>query len=217
MPRYYRQPDPEYGRTEYVAVGDTPSNPYFDFDDEVDYPTAKVTVKHPSFEPNFRSSPGGLDRDSWLKTVGIEPDTLFSETPAEISSAFSHTSMRHSVPMLLAMAKREFPDVRPSSNLSPYSSRLTRKALDKGLVNPNDINPEAEIRNSADFDDTGNVVSGDMVDGIYGLFAEENIVPDIDVAATRHSLRHMLRPPKPHMGPQFDKHHGMDQIPGVDW
>lgn len=214
MAKYYREADPKWGYTNYAVAGDKHIVNMPSQEEETThsiYPTARVSVKHGSYIANFDQ------RGQRRLFLREDPTTLFEETPAVINGAFSHTNMRPHVPLLLAMAKKEFPGAIPDSDLSRHSSRLVENAVKRGLVKPPPGNPEVAPVNIIDFDDRDNTVDYMSMNSSGGIIDPENIVSDTDVRAARQNLRNMLRPKKTHMGRQFDKHQGMDQLPGVDW
>lgn len=86
----------------------------------------------------------------------FEPDKLFEYKPSsiEITSMFAHPEMRTSAVHLAAIAKRDLgaETVIASDDLSPHSSRLTKKAQELGFpVEANTLNQDADVTNTYDF------------------------------------------------------------------
>lgn len=207
MPRYYRESSPEM--IIYKAIGDKPTGEVT-WSGEERYPRASVEVDRSRFTPNFYPAHGGLHPVEYYDP----PDTLWTYHPATISAAFSHSTTRHTIPVMLSMAKQEYPDLSAPYDLSKHSSRLARKGIEMGLIRGHESNPSAAVTNNIDFDDYGNTVSADMLRSSY---YEPHRMSDTDVNEARANLRDMIRPRKEHWNvmdsPQFDH----PQLPGVDW
>lgn len=208
MPKYYRENNKEW--LQYYAVGEKPTGEVSHSGEDY-YPRASVDISKPHSTPNFyHSSDGGLHPMEY----GEEPDTLWTHYPAKISGAFSHTSMRHTIPVMIAMAKMQYPDLVASSDLSKHSSRLAQRGIERGLIRGHETNPDARVTNNIEFDDFGNRVAEDMLrSGYY----EPHKMQDYEVTEARGYLRDMLRPRKAHTnvmgGPQFEH----PQLPEVEW
>ena len=220
----YRNPQKDYlgtsASTEYQAWGNNPvpydrihwndSDKRYEKDRTLGVPNAQVIVNHASYETNFTKDPfGNLEVNPYRHVQG-EPTTLFEETPATLSIAMTHSNMRHAVPTLLAMAKRDFPGMVVSHDLSPHSSRLAKRGIAMGVVGAPLYNKGADVSNSLTFSDNLHMHNIDKAD------PEFSDVPEHDVKESKMLLRSMLRPAKPekeHMGPQFEH----PQLPGVSW
>lgn len=209
MTMYFRQPTGQV--THFSAVRDTPlEEPDMEINDYV-YPMAILSVQHPESIPNFRRGSDGLEPEYF---VDDDPETLFTDHPAQITSAFSHSGMRHTIPMLGALAKKEFPGMTAGYDLSPHSSKLTRKAMKLGLIQPHEHNLDAHVTNDFDFADS---TTRETDRSINRNIRHGYALPEHEVKAARSYLKHALRPQKSHTdvmgGPQFEQ----DRIPGVDW
>lgn len=103
----------------------------------------------------------GIQYAKSIRNIKNLSSQLFDVTPqkAEVWSAFSHSSMRHMIPLMGALAHQEYGELTSSDDLSQHSSRLTKHAQAKGLpVKTHERNKDAKIKNAYTFDDT-NMVS----------------------------------------------------------
>jgi type III secretion system FlhB-like substrate exporter len=134
-----------------------------------------------------------------------EPDSL------HVHSAFSHTSMRHAVPIMVSHLhqKRNAPIVADNS-LSKHSSKMVKNAKEKGLpVVGHPLNPEAKATNDISFNDAEYTTPNPHPLAGYVQIPEHEIK-----AAKQHfrELRSIGRAtPKP-LSPQFDQ----PQLPGME-
>lgn len=210
MPKYFRSP--YNGSTTYHVVGDNPTKTVYG---EGMRPFGTARVTHAEYLPNFSSRLSSLNNDTY-QTHDEEADTLFEHRPAKITSAFSHPDSIHHMPMLLAMAHKEHGSLIPSQSLSPYSSRLAKGAVARGLLQHNEDNPHSDTTNDIGFADTmGQVWSDEEIHD----YAKDR-VPEQDVKETKLHLRSMLgrdKQQKPHMSTQFNPEEHMERLPGVTW
>lgn len=185
-------------------------------DNELGYPKAHISIFKPFSLPNFYPAPGGLKPTSDF-AASKSPTTLFTDYPAEIEEAFSHTSMRHTVPTLLGLAKNRYHVLQAPENLSPHSSRLVKRGEKMGAVMVNPDNPTAEVMNDGSFSDADNLAYTSQLENPSSRIGPDKQVSDIDVQNARNTVREILRPRKEHRnvmtGPQFEH----PRLPGVDW
>lgn len=156
----------------YVAESNNPTS-WENFSDKGLYPSAYVSIDMPAETPlreavlehsprsiryEVEGKGGGLlssEEVDKISAAQAETPQMFVSRPGVVSSAFSHRSMRHSAGKLLGMAFDDLKGHRlmAAHSLSPHSSKLARKALDAGLLEPNPDNPEGIVSNDLGFDD----------------------------------------------------------------
>lgn len=103
----------------------------------------------------------GINYAKSIRSINNLSSQLFDVQPqkAEVVSAFTHSKMRHMIPLMGALAYQEHGELTASSDLSRHSSRLTKHAQEKGLpVQTHRDNKEARITNGYYFDDN-NMIS----------------------------------------------------------
>ena len=155
----------------------------------------------------------GIEYAKGIRELKKGTSELFSSTPEEVTvtSAFSHTKMRHAVPIMAAMAHQQWGSLTASADLSPHSSRMVKKAKELNLpIKTSEENPRAEVTNSYFFHDPENVQWEHH--SIYSDFKE---IPSEQVQSARKHLKDIrsLSKPKPKaMGPQFTQM----QLPGME-
>lgn len=206
MPKYYRNSYPNY--TKYWAVGDKPTGET-DYDDNDLFPSAEIGVQASKFTPNWEWHNNKLQHINEPWDPDDVPDTLFHHHPAVVKSAFSHSSMRHTIPVLGMMAKMEFPDMVASDNLSPHSSRLAQKGMALGIVGSHEDNPYADPTNDIGFNNRGSSVS-------EGYSTSDQEVPAYTVKEARGNLKNILRPRKEHRDVMGSDQFNHFKLPGVD-
>jgi hypothetical protein len=134
-----------------------------------------------------------LEKDA-VKRASTHPyfqqDTLFDTTPStmHVHTMFSDPSMTTSAITLGAIAKQHFgaSKVAASHDLSPFSSKLVKNAEKRGLVQPSDGNPKANVTNASTLSPLE--MPSTLLDAIQSAR-----VPDSEVASARSSLRESLR------------------------
>jgi hypothetical protein len=145
---------------------------------------------------------GGFDKEAMKPHIEgnkyFQPETLFERIPSsiQIDNMVADPSMPHTAITLAALAKRDLgaEKVIASGSLSPYSSKLTKTALDKGLVETDPANPNAEVTNT--IRQHNRSVGSEFANNVWGNDQpDEAIHPDM-VRAARQDVREMLRKPK---------------------
>lgn len=199
----------------FTAVSDKVDSRMHWNENELAYPKAYISIRKPVSHPNFYPAHGGLNPAPFFE--GEPPTTLFTDSPAEIEEAYSHTSMRHTVPTLLGLAKNRYHVLQAPENLSPYSSRLVKRGEKMGAVVVNPDNPTAEVMHLGSFSDADNLAYTSQLENPSSRIGPTKRVPDTDIQNARNTIREILRPRKEHRnvmtGPQFDH----PRLPGVDW
>jgi hypothetical protein len=136
---------------------------------------------------------------------------MFTDYPQEntVQSAFSHSTMRHAVPVILAHAHQNLGDLTASEDLSEHSSRMVKRAREKGFpVAMNVDNPNAVVTNDYTFDDDFNKTSFTEPTGFRKL-------SNAEVRSAKMHIRTMRgKSPKApaHMSPQFEQL----RLPGME-
>lgn len=231
MADYYKQNEIGWdgtGTTGYYAAGKKALPEYggeqADPDNRV-YPKAFVEVRHGKHTPNFEFGNSNISQsyfdhfrrmtdDYDTKNVEIDleypPETLFTEHLPTVTHAFTHTSLRHTVPTLLALAQKEHGKMVASNDLSPHSSRIAKKAMNRGLAEGHENNPFGDVSNSIGFDDRLNIVhASDLKHGLEK-------VPENDIRAAKGALRRILRPQKEYTDHMESQQFDHLKLPGME-
>ena len=234
MTQYYEEKNPYKTpigvETRYHVVGNPlPSNRgYNEAEAFQDRPIGKITVQHRQFIPNFDEHGVSKDYRYHVEEQASQrgenpyedyrlpdPKTLFSEIPPMVYSAMSHSSIRHSMPTLLAHAYNQHGRLQADYSLSPHSAPLAQRAIAAGLADAHPLNPMAEESNDIDFQDWKHTTTqADVDDAVRsGDFRE---IPKEDIHSAKRVVRNMLRPQKDRTtalyGPQFSH----PQLPGME-
>ena len=146
-------------------------------------------------EATHRTDPEGFSRA--VEVIKNHPmvntGKLFGEQRGtlEISNAYFDKHATHTFPTLMSIIKQDHlnADIIPSANLSPYSSRIARHAVERGLIQPNEDNPGSEQVNTTMFEPKIVTPFEEKHMGIY-LRGE---VSDEDVRVARGALRDELK------------------------
>jgi hypothetical protein len=232
MARYFRKSTG--GTTTYGALSQK-------INDDGLLPDAYIEVKKGKLYPNFsvQENEDGTgtyieSREYWRnhgkKGDWSEPTELFTNQSPEISIAFAHPDLRHSVPKMAFMAAQENPGLITASDLSRHSSKLSKRGVALGLVGANPKNPTSEKTNDYDFGE-GRATDPDELlpdeDGNYDydynqhLFNHKNELSDLENTTVDRSLRDFLRSsrskPKAHMSEQFAQYQEPStKLPGME-
>jgi hypothetical protein len=151
----------------------------------------------------------GIEYAKNIKEIKRGTSQLFTPTPAttKVDAAFSHTSMRTTVPIIGAYFHQKYGDLTASDDLSEHSSRMARHAERMGLpIKRNKDNPDLEVTNNFDF--------RDVRESRTEMNESWDRIPD----ATMHSakehykeIRGLKKTPKP-LSSQFNQL----QFPGME-
>ena len=155
----------------------------------------------------------------------ISPSTLFIQEPKEIkvNRMFSDPSMPQSTALnLAAMAMNDYHvgKLTPSDDLSQYSSRLVKSAKKLGVIEDNEYNPDADVRNDIEKEPQSVGVSKWSSDDYYteqgrGVGATLHKVPQRDVLLAQQKVRKIVRgrssQGSPKISSQFDT-----PLPGME-
>ena len=140
---------------------------------------------------------------------------MFTTVPSsnKVLSAFSHSRMRNTVPVMLAHAHQHLGDLTSAGDLSPHSSKMVKRARAKGFpVNTSESNPDADITNDYDFNDADHLSTGD--------FRASDRIPADEIRLAKKHIRTMRRggldnagtQQPSHMSPQFEQL----RLPGME-
>lgn len=126
------------------------------------------------------------------KSPEAQPDTLFTDIPpkVKIDEAFFDPRVNNLFPTTASLIKQDHPDAEivASGDLSEYSSKLAKRAAERGLVTGSASNPEMEVTNSINF--SRQSMNPAVVDFMASGGKE---VPQTEIASARQSLRNQLR------------------------
>jgi hypothetical protein len=128
----------------------------------------------------------------------FHPETLFERIPSsiQVDNMVADPKMGHTAITLTALAKRDLDaeKVIASGSLSRFSSHLTKTALDKGLVETDPSNPDAEVTNNIRQHERS--VGSEFANNVWGNDRPDKRVSSQKVQAARQDVREMLRKPK---------------------
>lgn len=135
--------------------------------------------------------------EAFNATPEASPETLFATSPEQhvIDKAYADPSMKHTIPMLGAMAHMDINKdggshkLIASHSLSSYSSPLTQNAVKRGLpIQTHEHNPEALVRNQEVFRNMA--ASPNEMDTRY---KQSKALSETQVGEIRSHLKGMLR------------------------
>lgn len=104
---------------------------------------------------NYRRH-SGISYAKEIKNVRQDTSQMFTPEPGytNVAGAFSHSTMRLSVPMMASYFHQKYGSLTADSDLSEHSVRMTKHAEKLGLpVTRNRENEDLSITNDYDFDD----------------------------------------------------------------
>lgn len=148
------------------------------------------------------------------------PTELFTHRPGrvEIQEAFSHPAMKHTVPIMGAYFHHRYGEIIASDDLSQHSSRMVKKAQEKGLpVSTPDENPNAEVTNNLDFSPLDKAyLQRQLYNGNSDFEVAE--IPKQHIADAKRHYRDISRSQRKTspLSNQFDGFHAQDQFPGME-
>lgn len=156
----------------------------------------------------------GIEYAKNIRTLRQGTSELFTTEPSSLNvySAFSHTSMRHTVPIMVSHLHQKYnAPIVADDNLSMHSSKMVRNAKEKGLpVVGHQLNRKANVTNDISFNDAENT----SPDPEWSLTGYEQI-PEHEIKAAKHHFRELRSvgraTPKP-LSPQFDQ----PRLPGME-
>lgn len=150
----------------------------------------------------------GINYATAIRDIRKGSEQMFNTTPANayIMEAYTHSQMRHSVPVMGAYLNQKFGEITVSSNLSPHSSKVVGNLQKKGYpVKHEGGEEEPEVENSIDFDDNAFIASPESRDEM--LNSPMRLSKQEVASAKEHfrSLRRGDRPEPKSFGPQFEQ------------
>ena len=140
----------------------------------------------------------------------VSSGRLFVDEPSslEVESAYFDKNAANLFPLTMSIIKNDYPNHRlvSSGNLSPHSSHIVKNAMERGLVEPPDSNPEAESVNDLSFEKK-------RIGPNNRVFTSTEEVTAQDVHKARKGLRRMLQESRiPKLSPQFSRGEMHDQV-----
>ena len=165
----------------------------------------------------FRMKSQGYSENEIHKAVEEQYNTpqMFYHEPAEVIGLYADPSMRHTVGTLGGLAINQFGKLRADSILSDQSSRLVRRFVDSGLVEPHPLNTDAESNITTNLEpitETYDVESPTNPNLVHPEFLSEVSKPRVDQA--RKTIHGMLRPKT--SSEQFGPFQPDPQLPGTE-
>lgn len=157
----------------------------------------------------------GIEYAKGMRDLKKGSSEMFTTVPGanKVQSAFSHSRMRHTVPVMLAHAHQHLGDLTASGDLSTHSSKMVKRARAKGFpVSTSESNPDADVTNDYDFNDADHLS--------YGDFSGYERIPENEIRSAMKHIRTMRKggldnanPQQPaHMSPQFEQL----RLPGME-
>lgn len=169
-----------------------------------------VTMTNPAELPNFWGSNQQITRDFVRENPGKEaPTELFTHRPPQIETAYVDPSIRHTLPTMVMLGMQrmgaEHDTPMADYSLSPYSSKLSRAAHERGLAVGHPDNPDMSTEHH--YSDDG-YSTDDMYDDMPDYLVAPRTVSDFlpkrmdavspeDIQRARTALKNRLRKPKP--------------------
>lgn len=183
------------------------------YDYSVDHDLGNTSAEH----MYSRMKSQGYSENEIHKAVEEQYNTpqMFYHEPAEVIGLYADPSMRHTVGTLGGLALNQFGKVRADSVLSEQSSRLVRRGVDAGLVEPNPLNTSVEsniITNLEPLTEVYDVESSTNTNRIHPEYHSEVSKPRVDQA--RKTIHGMLRPKT--SPEQFGPFLPDPQLPGME-
>lgn len=170
----------------YFAQSDTLKR---DPDDLEKYrPGARIIVIPSRESPKFNSNGDNVnpyESDQVLGEGESLQGELFDHQPARISFLRADPSMKVPAMNLLAKAMLDHPSAVADYDLSEHSSKLVKRGMEMGAVNPHPRNINATITNNMDIEPYDVFIPG-------RLGGRE--IPDIEMKQAKAHLRSILRP-----------------------
>lgn len=224
--RYFKSVDnPHASSVDFYARGEAVDDPV---NHSILYPTAEVSLLKGAYD---YGSTSGTNPDYIHHNKIARPGEqlkLFDAQPSSIIEAFSDYRTRAQTPTVLGMAVNEAKKLGMgltySYDLSKHSSKLAKKGLDLGVVEPNPSNTDAHQSNDI-AERTLNKYQHTHTRFFFDDFNE--ISPD-EVNAGRATIRGIVkqgidarRGAKPQgttkpLGPQFNTNNEQLKLPGFD-
>jgi len=207
MARYYKKHREYLENTKYTAVG----QPTADLEGEHPYASITTSTNPPREYANF----------DWRNTAEPSKATeLFThyQGSTTVETAFSDQTMRHHIPTLVGLAAVHNPgtDLVVGSDLSKYSSRLVKHAVDKGLIyvdsNADDL--DGGQTNDITMDRRSlhpNFVS--RMDHAASIEGDTRIVPPHHILQAKQFVRQALGRGEPAVKPPVI--YPQDSLPGI--
>ena len=127
-------------------------------------------------EDTHRTDPEGFSKAvSVIKNHPmVNTGKLFGEQRGtlEVTTAYFDKHATHTFPTLMSIIKQDHlnSDIIPSADLSPYSSRVAKNAVERGLIQSNEDNPSNSAVNMTGFDPKIVTPFEEKHMGIYLLF-----------------------------------------------
>lgn len=202
--RLYRDVFPNSAR--YMAINTAERTPGM-------HPAAEINMDRGYYEYNTEDYDVNDKSHSDYLDEGTDQMRLFNVRPAKISYAFSDHSLRSRVPTLLGMvindAKAQGFGLTYDEDLTPHSSRLSQKGLEKGVLVRNPNNPHAQ----------GDEYGREHLESYEYLVHPRSLSGSTPASPTRiaegrATIRGLVSGSRTHMSPQFDTTHEQLKLPG---
>lgn len=156
----------------------------------------------------------GIEYAKNIRALRQGTSELFTTGPNSLNvhSAFSHTSMRHTVPIMVSHLHQKYnAPIVADNSLSVHSSKMVRNAKEKGLpVVGHQLNRKAKATNDMSFNDAENTSPNPE----WALTGYEQI-PEHEIKSAKYHIRELRSvgraTPKP-LSPQFDQ----PKLPGME-
>jgi hypothetical protein len=159
----------------------------------------------------------GIDYAKSVREIHKGTSQMFTPDPASttVGGAFSHSTMRHSVPMMASYLHQKYGSLTADADLSEHSVRMTEHAEKLGLpVTRHHDNEDLDVTNSYDFDDEDLTIPAKTLRS-EGTFSDWTQIPDSTMKSAKQHYRELRgigrNTPKP-LSSQFNQ----PQLPGME-
>jgi hypothetical protein len=159
----------------------------------------------------------GITYAKEIRNVRQDTSQMFTPDPAstDVAGAFSHSTMRHTVPMMASYFHQKYGSLTADSDLSEHSVRMTQHAEKLGLpVTRHHNNENLTVTNDYDFDDEDMTMSANHLRLTQKQSGWKEIPESTMKSAKQHykEIRGIGKnTPKP-LSPQFSQ----PQFPGME-
>lgn len=159
----------------------------------------------------------GIDYAKSVREIHKGTSQMFTPDPASttVGGAFSHSTMRHTVPMMASYLHQKYGSLTADADLSEHSVKMTQHAEKLGLpVTRNRENEDLSITNDYDFDDEDMTMSANNLRLTQKQSGWQEI-PDSTMRSAKQHYRELRgigkNTPKP-LSNQFNQ----PQLPGME-
>jgi hypothetical protein len=159
----------------------------------------------------------GISYAKEIRTIRKGTSQMFTPDPAStnVAGAFSHSTMRHTVPMMASYFHQKYGSLTADADLSEHSVRMTQHAEKLGLpVSRHRENEDLDVTNNYSFDDEDMTMSSSHLKSVKKQSGWTQI-PDSTMRSAKQHYKELRgigkNTPKP-LSNQFSQ----PQLPGME-